>query len=109
MAALRPTLNRHTQAAHRRKQELFDLLGRECVLCGEDREERLEFDHKFGRDYDPRKLSFRHRMNRYLKEAKDGLLRVLCRDCNLAERKKLDSGQFVCTNAVVERTEDMPF
>lgn len=102
-------MNRHTIAAKKMRAELLEKLGKWCVLCGEDDEEKLQFDHKFGRDYVPNKLSYRHRMTVYKREEAKGLIRVLCEDCNLKVRKKNDNGQFVPTAADVPLTENIPF
>lgn len=101
--------SQQTLYARRLRKELLQKLGAECKLCGEDDEDKLEFDHIYGRDYDLRKLSSSARMARYKREEADGLLRVLCGDCNNKERKQLDSGKIVRTNDRVEVTDNMPF
>lgn len=65
-----------------RRFALFMALGAMCVLCGEDDLDELQFDHPFGRDYQPRDLSRWVRICRLEHEAKQGLIRVLCEDCN---------------------------
>lgn len=67
-------------ASNLRKQ-LFNLLGWECSECGAT-DRPLEVDHPWGRDWKPSKMSHYNRNLRYLREAKAGLVRVLCCDCN---------------------------
>lgn len=71
----------------------------------------LEFDHINGRHYVVSKLSYSARMKRYEREAELNLIRLLCKDCNLAERKKNDNGQFIPTAAaaLVPLTPDIPY
>lgn len=101
--------HRATIYAQRIRAELIEKLGGFCVLCGEDNPDELEFDHVHGRDYEPRKLSYSARMARYRREAAQGLLRLLCKACNLAVRKRNDNGQCVPTAFDVPLTQDIPF
>jgi hypothetical protein len=74
------------------KDTLFNLLGRECVACHECRCARLEFDHIFGRTWQPREMGSVKRMEKYLAEAQKGLIQILCRHCNASDgenKKKL--------------------
>ena len=75
--------NRHADWAQRKRQELIQQLGGACVKCGKTN--KLEIDHKNGRDYKLEKLSQAGRVRRYLKEALEGLLQVLCPPCNKAK------------------------
>jgi len=65
-----------------RRLELFDLLGSVCVDCGEDRPDMLSIDHINGRTYEPRELSSRSRLARYIREARAGEVTVRCISCN---------------------------
>jgi hypothetical protein len=100
---------RQTEYAKKLKAELVKSMGGICALCGENNPEKLEFDHKDGRDYEANKLSYSARLARYKREFEAGLLRLLCSDCNLSERKKNDNGAFVPTTSVIERTIEIPF
>ncbi len=62
------------------RQQLLALLGGKCVRCGTT--SFLEFDHPNGRAYHPRRLSHLQRMRRYRRDAKKGLLRLLCKSHN---------------------------
>jgi hypothetical protein len=106
-----PNLNRHTQAAKKKRAMLIEKLGSKCDLCPETDEAKLEFDHINGRNYNPNTLSYRARMNRYEREAELGLIRLLCGDCNKKERKTNDNGQHIRTEhaSLVPLTAAMPF
>ena len=99
--------HRNTVRAKKVRAELIAKLGGGCARCGEANEEKLEFDHIHGRDYYPRDLSYLQRLNRYAQEAEAGLIRLLCKECNLAVRKTADNGRHIPTNAVVPRTADL--
>ena len=81
--------NRNTIAARATRDLLFKLLGSTCKACGSH--EKLEFDHIKGRNYNPRELSYRDRLNKYLAEFKAGELQTLCSSCNLDKRDILNS------------------
>lgn len=100
---------RQTLYARNLKAQLIQKLGGKCERCQQDDPEVLEFDHIHGRDYKVHELSFSARMARYKREAEDGLLRLLCGPCNLAERKTNDAGQHVATISHIPKTADMPF
>lgn len=102
-------MNRHTIAAKKLRDQILTMLGAWCVDCGEDDRDLLEFDHINGRDYDVAKLSYRHRMSRYLQEAKAKKICVCCKDCNLKRRKRNDNGRFVPTAYPVPLTDNIPF
>ena len=63
-----------------KRAKLVQQLGGECKFCQST--EELEIDHINGRDYDIRRLGSDTRVSRYVKEAKQGLLQVLCKSCN---------------------------
>lgn len=71
---------RHTKLARQRRQQLIEELGGRCALC--DSTWNLQVDHQFGRGWNVRKLSSLQRVNKYIEEAKMGLIRVLCLECN---------------------------
>lgn len=60
--------------------QLFTELGWECAECGET--SCLQIDHPFGRDWTPRRTNIYNRWLRYRREHEQGLVRLLCRDCN---------------------------
>lgn len=67
--------------AKRKREELIVTLGGKCVLCGAIR--RLEFDHIDGRrTWVAAKTSRWQRIINYAREAKAGLIQLLCRRCN---------------------------
>jgi 5-methylcytosine-specific restriction endonuclease McrA len=73
---------RHKEWARRKRRELIAELGGKCVWCGETEYEKLTFDHKFGKDWSARGKSTDQRMARYVKEAKEDKLQILCHICN---------------------------
>lgn len=75
---------RQVNYANRRKAALIVELGGCCWACGSLGP--LHVDHPYGRDYQPRKLSFAHRIITYWKEYKLGLVRLLCESCNDSRR-----------------------
>lgn len=101
-------MNRNTAAAKKIREELLDKLGAWCVDCGEDERAKLEFDHVRGRSYVPNKLSYRHRMTIYRREAAEGKLQVVCGDCNKERRKTDENGRFVPTASVMD-DNNIPF
>lgn len=62
------------------REKLIRALGGKCALCGS--EERLEFNHKFGRNWIAEKKNSMTRMRLYLEDYENGKLRLLCRTCN---------------------------
>lgn len=83
----------HTRPAlvARHRQRLFEMLGGECALCATDGDAcdgPLEADHPFGRDWVPREVSSYQRNLRYLREAAEGKLRLLCRHHNQTVRPR---------------------
>lgn len=77
----RPSYRRDECA--RIRAEINEMLGGVCDLCGA--EENLEVDHPYGRDWQPRKVNRLDRLRRYLREARKGLIRLLCRSCNATD------------------------
>jgi len=63
------------------------LLGDRCALCGagESASRPLEVDHINGRQWAITRTASHQRLKRYLEEAKKGLLRALCKPCNVRE------------------------
>jgi len=59
---------------------LLKQLGGKCKKCGSRQE--LTFDHIHGRDYALEKMSQSGRLCRIKREAKQGLIQVLCNPCN---------------------------
>lgn len=98
---------KQTLYAQRVRSELINKMGGVCVDCGADDQDKLEFDHVHGRDYEPKKLSYSARLARYRREFEAGLLRLLCADCNKKRRKINDNGQYVPTASVIPRTVEM--
>lgn len=76
---------RQVNYANRRKAELIQAMGNCCWACGALAP--LHIDHPFGRDYQPRKLSFSARVARYWREWTEGQrIRLLCESCNDSRR-----------------------
>lgn len=101
--------HRATVYAQRIRARLLKVLGDKCDLCGSV--EDLEFDHKHGREYNPRDLSYSARMKRYERETELGLIRLLCRKCNLKARHTDDNGHHIRTEhaGLVPLTKNLPF
>lgn len=70
--------------ARKARLRLVHDLGGKCVNpdCGEDEFEKLDFDHIHGKDWETTGLSTDQRMSRYRREAKLGLIQILCHVCN---------------------------
>jgi hypothetical protein len=66
--------------ANAQKAALHERLGGRCAECGST--DRLQVDHPFGRTYNVKRMSHYNRVRRYLKEEKEGLIRLLCLACN---------------------------
>jgi 5-methylcytosine-specific restriction endonuclease McrA len=63
-----------------RYRALIEQLGGTCAECGTM--ENLTIDHKFGCKFKHNMVSSWERVVIYEREAKSGLLRVLCMNCN---------------------------
>ena len=111
MAEEFPTLHRTTRYAKAIRAKLIAQLGGKCDLGPEDDPDKLEFDHIFGRAYNPSELSYGARMKRYEREAELKQLRLLCGPCNLAERKRNDNGAHIRTEhaALVPLTANLTY
>lgn len=69
--------------ADRLRGKLFELLGPECAECGCDlMGVAWEVNHIHGRDWKPREVSRYRRNLRYWREAREGLVNLLCPACN---------------------------
>lgn len=110
------SLNRNTAAARKKKEALIERLGGKCQKCGTT--ENLQFDHIHGRDYNPNKLSYKHRLTVYEREAAEGKLQLLCEAHNLKARVRFENGRFARTehkDQITRTTEidlddtDIPF
>lgn len=105
--------------AVKRRHELIEELGGKCALCGESKYEKLEFDHIHGKDWSARGMSTDQRMCRYQKEAKLGLIQILCKDCNdkkgdpllisETERLLINMPDWMFGDKQAKITEDCPF
>jgi hypothetical protein len=73
-------MNRQSHWAVRARQSLIDELGGECSFCGTKFD--LEINHIYGRTWKAREKSSWQRIAIYKREAKLGLLNVLCGCCN---------------------------
>jgi 5-methylcytosine-specific restriction endonuclease McrA len=100
--------HRNTILARKKRLELIEKLGGKCAICNEPDADKLEFDHLYGRPYNPNQLSLLARINRYMREAELGLLRLLCGDCNRAVRVRGENGAYVRTEHAdqVQRTQE---
>jgi hypothetical protein len=64
-----------------RREDLIELLGGRCAMCGQDW--GLEVDHEDGKDWCAREENSRTRIRRYWQEYQRGVkLRALCKGCN---------------------------
>jgi GDP-L-fucose synthase len=68
--------------ARKTYDQLVQSLGAKCVECGEVELEKLSLDHIDGKDWTACKKDLSARVCIYRREAKAGLLQVLCRKCN---------------------------
>lgn len=70
----------HDRLAKKLKRELIRSLGGKCAHCST--KEDLAFDHIIGRNWDVSLYSKLDRLRRYRREAQNGLIQLLCRQCN---------------------------
>lgn len=75
--------------AERRKAALIDFLGGQCVECGSAT--NLHFDHKDGRDWEPREVHYTKRLRIYTEEAIEGKIQLLCGFCNSSKADACDT------------------
>lgn len=66
--------------AHRARAALIEQLGGACWACGALHS--LEIDHIHGRNWTPSKKGLTWRISIYRREAREGLIRLLCQPCN---------------------------
>ncbi len=76
---------RWTRQYHALRDVLIEQLGGKCVVCGRS-SMKMHIDHPKGRDWEPREVSSHTRIRRYIKEHKQGLIRLLCDKCNSSRR-----------------------
>ena len=88
---------RQVKSARVLKEKLFAFLGNKCALCSETDPSKLQVDHPNGRDWEPPKFSYYHRLLRYWFEAQQHKVRLLCEKCNLAQRAQHPDGTFYPT------------
>ena len=60
--------------------ELIKRLGGKCQHCGAT--ENLEVNHIYHKEWSPKRVNSAKRLRLYLKEAEEGLVNLLCEDCN---------------------------
>ena len=77
---------RQREWAKRAHRKLIEDLGGKCAVCGSTID--LELDHKSGITWAHSALEWSHRISVYRSEAKQGLLRVLCRKHNRPGRPR---------------------
>jgi hypothetical protein len=65
---------------HVLRDALINDMGGRCEQCGTA--EKLEFNHKYGKCWEPRMICFYNRMLRYRREFEAGELNLLCKSCN---------------------------
>lgn len=73
--------SRCVKSWRRRRALLKKKLGGKCAWCSA--RAKLQFDHKYGRDWDPSKVNRWTRIARYWREAEEGLIQMLCQTCNI--------------------------
>ena len=71
---------RHRNLRARRKAKLLALLGGKCQHCGGTT--GLEVNHKHPRNWKSADVWANQRLRRYLQEAEQGLVNLLCGYCN---------------------------
>lgn len=94
---------RQQRWARKKRDFIFDTLGRVCCLCGEDK--NLEFDCIEPVDSDclhHRELSWDQRMRFYLKQLTNNNLQVLCDKCHGSKTRKENNQQYLSLYQVEE-------
>lgn len=91
------------------RRKLKIALGGECVHCGNDNLAKLTFDHIEPLTEEQHlhrvKIGANSRLVLYRKEAKEGLLQLLCQRCQLVKNKTL----FSSTKQPKKKNENTPF
>ncbi len=98
--------------ARRAYDRLIIELGGRCAQCGSV--SALTIDHVDGCDFDHNTVEWSHRISIYRREAKEGLLQVLCDKCNCKKgdprNRPDDDGQLdLFTYAEPKDPESEPF
>lgn len=75
---------RESARADKLRAELFEMLGGKCAECGDTFQ--LEVNHIYARSWKPSKLSKYRRNLRYVREAREGLVNLLCKTHNAVYR-----------------------
>lgn len=71
------------KAGYRRQRiKLIVFLGGKCRQCGEDNPDKLEFNHLKERTWIANKTARWVRIARYWREAREGVIELLCGECN---------------------------
>lgn len=74
---------RNVILADRIRNQLIEIYGGKCEICGvSSKEAHLEINHIYGRSWKIRTLNRYRRFLRYRKEAREGKINLLCKDCN---------------------------
>ena len=93
-------LHRNTRRARMLREQMIEQLGGRCVglkpgpdgkslvPCGEDDPDKLEFDHKDVITWVARKKNYLARINQYRREIEQGLIQLLCEDCNRQKQRQ---------------------
>jgi 5-methylcytosine-specific restriction endonuclease McrA len=79
---MNPVMERYIKKIKQRRRKLIKELGGRCVNCSAKR--NLEFDHIKAEDrtWSARKHSRWSRMVKYEREHRQGLIQLLCENCN---------------------------
>lgn len=84
-----PSQYRNVVLADRIRAQLLDIYGNRCSQCGASNgEAHLEVNHIYGRDWKPNNICRYRRFLRYRREAQQGLINLLCPECNGSYRPK---------------------
>lgn len=95
------------------RQRLKEMLGGRCVDCGRTEPEvQLEFAHVIPLSDEQAEYRVRIGSNRrlqiYRKEAKEGLLVLRCRPCNLKQAREPKQGFFTFDVSTLSRVTNVP-